>query len=88
MKFITSVSLLVAALGLVNAAPSTLVAHASAPTHTGQGMSFYDQRFEGRANSCPLLASFTDFGLGSCGTNNNDSEMVVGVSTAFFNGFP
>lgn len=32
--------------------------------------------------------TFTTFGLGSCGLENNNSQMVVGVSTAFFNGFP
>jgi hypothetical protein len=63
MKFIASMSILVVAFGLVNQAPSTLVAHASAPTHTGQGMSLYDQHFV--QTHILYLASYPDFGVGS-----------------------
>jgi len=33
-------------------------------------------------------ATFTDEGVGSCGFTNTNSQLVVGVSTAFFNAFP
>jgi len=33
-------------------------------------------------------ATFTDFAVGSCGISNSDSELVVGVSSEFFNDFP
>jgi len=32
--------------------------------------------------------TFTTFGLGSCGSTNNNNQLVVGVSTEFFNNFP
>lgn len=32
--------------------------------------------------------TFTTFGLGACGLTNDNSQLVVGVSTAFYNGFP
>jgi len=32
--------------------------------------------------------TFTTFGLGSCGLTNDNSQLVVGVSTGFFNDFP
>jgi hypothetical protein len=34
------------------------------------------------------LATYTDFGLGACGFYNTNSQLVVGVSTSFFNHFP
>ncbi|KZT34805.1 hypothetical protein SISSUDRAFT_1036034 [Sistotremastrum suecicum HHB10207 ss-3] len=32
--------------------------------------------------------TFTTFGLGACGFTNDNSQLVVGVSTAFYNDFP
>ena len=65
---------------------SSIVVGVVGQTHTGDGRQTFlnAEEFADRGTT----GTFTAFGLGACGFTNDDSQLVVGVSTAFFNNFP